>query len=203
MQAVVQKKKSAKAQSCKMNGFLVPQWTVNANSSKFMNPIWDQADGPSPKSRRHQFHREQLFTGQWAQMKRWRERDSYPQLTLFCWLLHFQCHCVRQSVFPAYPGALSCKASSQRVNFWDLFSLFAFAFLRLSDKEACPLWSVRASCRGCCVIARRLLGVLGSLHTPSALGCRDTKRENNIVAQEEPGLSCFSLSLHHCFVISR
>lgn len=147
-----------------MNGFLLPQRTANANPSKFMNPIWDQADGPSPKSWLHQFHREQVFTGQWAQMKRWRERDSYPQLTLFCGLLGFLCHCVRRSVFPACPGALSCKASSQRVSFWDLFSLSAFAFLRLSDKEACPLWSVRASCRGGWVIAQRPSVILGSLH---------------------------------------
>jgi hypothetical protein len=146
--------------------------TVNANSSRFMNRIWDQADGPSPKPRLHQFHREQVFTGQWAQMKRWRERDSYPQLTLFRWLLCFLCHCVRQSVFPAFPGAQSCKA---RVSFWDLLSLSAF--LRFSDKEVCPLWSARASGRGCWVIAwgSWLYWVPCTHHL---LWCRDTKREN-------------------------
>lgn len=113
-----------------MNEFLLLQRTVHANSSKFMNSIWDQADGPSLKSWLHQFHREQVFTGQWAQMNRWRESDSYPQLTLFHRLLCFLCHCVWQSVFPAYPGALSCKASSQRVSFWALFNLSAFAFRR-------------------------------------------------------------------------
>lgn len=124
------------------------QWTVHVHFSKFMHSIWDQADGPSPKSWLHQFHREQVFTGQWSQMNRWRESDSYPQLTLFHWLLCFPCHCGRQSVFPAYPGALSCKASSQRVSFWALFNLSAFAFLRLSDEGTWSPQSVRALRRG-------------------------------------------------------
>lgn len=48
-----------------------------------MNHIWDQADGPSPKSQLYRFHREEVFTGQRAQMNRW--EDGHPQVpTLFC-----------------------------------------------------------------------------------------------------------------------
>ena len=44
-------KKGADAQSCEMKAwFLLLRCTVNALPSKFMNHIWDQADGPSPKS---------------------------------------------------------------------------------------------------------------------------------------------------------
>lgn len=42
-----------------------------------MNHLWNQADGPSPKQWPHQFHREELFTGQWVQMNRW--EDSHLQ----------------------------------------------------------------------------------------------------------------------------
>lgn len=159
-------------------------------------------------------------------MNRWRERDSYPQLTLFGWLLCFPGHCVRQSVFPAFPGALGCKASSQRASFWVLFNPSAFAFLRLSDKGVCAPHSVRASHRGWWVTAQTLLVVgkaqlpkttmgtvlsvlLGSFYTPSALRYDggSARGDNSTVAQQVGArihvlLSSHILYLpHHCFII--
>lgn len=109
-------------------------------------------------------------------------RDSYPQLTLFGWLLCFPGHCASQSVFPTFPGALSCKASSQRASFWDLFNPSAFAFLRLSDKGACV--------PQCQSLTQRVVS-----DSTEAVGCRESTTAQNYHGCS--AVSCCVPSTHH------
>lgn len=214
-------KKSAKSQSCEMNGFLLLQWTVNANSSKFMNPIWDQADGPSPKSWLHQFHREQVFTGQWAQMNRWRESDSYPQLTLFHWLVgfraivwgslfsqHTQGHWVARQALKGWASE-PCSISLP-LPFWG-FLIREPAPHKVSEPQTenvewqrggfdCLESAAAQSYPGC-----RAECVLGSFHTPSALGHGGTERgpqHSSTVAAKIQGLLSVAASIYYTATLS-
>ena len=158
---LLQAKKDADAQSCEMNAwFLLLKWTVNANPTKFMNHIWDQADGPCPKSWLHQFHREEVFTGQWVQMSRWEDcgcPHTPPSTNPTGWAFPgmLRARRVRQPFFPACPWALSWKASSLNIRFWDLFNLSAAE--RIFDKGAYSLQTVRASSMGCQATGARLV----------------------------------------------
>lgn len=106
MPATVQKK-GADSQSCEMNwSFFLLKWTVNADPSKFMNYIWDQADGPAPKSWLHQFHREEVFTGQWAQMNRWEDSCSFAVYSTGWALWHMVVSHMAGRLCPQHPHGL-------------------------------------------------------------------------------------------------
>lgn len=108
-----------------------------------MNYTGDQAGDSFPKSWLLQFHREEVFTGQRAQMAGW--ENAHPHApsgsTGPAPTAGGNAPSARPSLFPAHPWASSWKTSDSETR------SDSFAAERVSDKGAYSLQRVRASPR--------------------------------------------------------